>query len=73
MKILALTFLLIMTNAVGAGIVLVAFNMVGTLEDDAVTTLLAWVTISAVAVWAAVCFFQGAIKQLARVTRRRSQ
>ena len=71
MRAAAFAFLLVMANAVGAGLVGLAAASLPPMEDDSVTTVIAWGTIAAIAVWAAICFLQGAIQQAASVARRR--
>lgn len=62
----ALAFLVLMANAVAAGIVSIAAYSLPPLDDEAIGTVVVWAIIMAAAVWAAICFLQGAIGQLRR-------
>lgn len=62
----AVVFLVIMANAVAAGIVAIAAYSLPPFDDEAIGTVVAWAIIMVAAVWAAICFLQGAIIQLRR-------
>jgi type VI protein secretion system component VasK len=68
----AITVVILMTNVVGAGVVLVIAPLVPIADDQGVTTVATFAIIMAVAIACAVCFLEGAIIQARRLAKKGS-